>query len=215
MHVVSPPAKSGIQEQKTTITSATGQLLTLHSTFLSLVYHTMIMEHGDGMDHGRMSHDHGSHDMPMPMPMPGGSCSVSQPSLPALLSPPCVLELTTDEHALEQRYQRCMCSIRIMAYLRSILNGSLMVSISSSCNDCKELMNSLVIIAISIIYAYILSSLRRLDRSIAHSFLTTSAPAAGRRESIYPSGDSRRTSSLIPPIPNSYGVVESQGKLGV
>ena len=80
----------------------------------------------------------------------------------------------------------------------------------------QELMNSLVIIAISIIYAYILSSLRRLDRSIAHSFLTTSAPAAGRRESMYPStGDSRRTSNLIPPIPNSYGVVESQGKLGV
>jgi hypothetical protein len=79
----------------------------------------------------------------------------------------------------------------------------------------QELMNSLVIIAISIIYAYILSSLRRLDRSIAHSFLTTSPPAAGRRESIYPSGDSRRTSSLIPPIPNSYGVVESQAKLGV
>jgi hypothetical protein len=37
----------------------------------------MIMEHGDGMDHSGMSHDHGSHDMPMPMPMPGGSCSVS------------------------------------------------------------------------------------------------------------------------------------------
>lgn len=37
----------------------------------------MIMEHGDGVDHGGMPHDHGSHDMPMPMPMPGGSCSVS------------------------------------------------------------------------------------------------------------------------------------------
>jgi hypothetical protein len=80
------------------------------------------MEHGDGMDHGGMSHDHGSHDMPMPMPMPGGSCSVSQP---------CVLELTIDEHALEQRYQRCMRGIRIMAYLRSILNGGLMVSTPS------------------------------------------------------------------------------------
>ena len=81
----------------------------------------------------------------------------------------------------------------------------------------KELKNSLVIIAISITYAYILSSLRRLDRSIAHSFLTTSTPPAGRRESVYPSGDSRRASSLIPPIPNSYGVVESGqgGKLGV
>jgi copper transporter 1 len=80
----------------------------------------------------------------------------------------------------------------------------------------QELIISLVIIAISIIYAYILSSLKRLDMSIAHSFLTTSTPATGRRESIYPSGDSRRTSSLIPPIPNSYGVVESQGgKLGV
>lgn len=81
----------------------------------------------------------------------------------------------------------------------------------------KELINSLVIIAISITYAYILSSLRRLDRSIAHSFLTTSNPPTGRRESVYPSGDSRRASSLIPPIPNSYGVVESGqgGKLGV
>jgi copper transporter 1 len=93
---------------------------------------------------------------------------------------------------------------------------SMAVSWSAFPSDLRqELMNSLVIIAISITYAYILSSLRRLDRSIAHSFLTTSTTAAGRRESVYPSGDSRRTSSLIPPIPNSYGVVESQGKLGV
>ena len=84
------------------------------------------MEHGDGMDHGGMSHDHGSHDMPMPMP--GGSCSVSQPAY-HLTKPRYILVLTADEHALEQRYQRCMRSIRIMAYQRSILNGSIMVSI--------------------------------------------------------------------------------------
>jgi hypothetical protein len=80
MHVVYTPAKSGIQEQKTTITSATGQLYSAFY-FLSLVQRIMIMEHGDGMDHGGMSHGQGSHDMPMPMPMPGGSCSVSQPPL--------------------------------------------------------------------------------------------------------------------------------------
>ena len=90
------------------------------------------------------------------------------------------------------------------------------VPLSFTMEMCK-LKGSMVIIAISIIYAYILSSLRRLDRSIAHSFLTTSTPVNGRRESMYPSGDSRRGSSLIPPIPNSYGVVESGsgGKIGV
>lgn len=40
---------------------------------LPLICSSMIMEHGDGMDHGGMGHDHSGHDMPMP----GGSCSVS------------------------------------------------------------------------------------------------------------------------------------------
>ena len=40
-----------------------------------------------------------------------------------------MLELMIDEYALEQRHQRRMRSIRIMAYQRSILNGHIMVSI--------------------------------------------------------------------------------------
>jgi len=110
-----------------------------------------------------------------------------------------------------------MRSFRIMAYLRTTIHGCLVVCISFFHHGIWKLKGSMVIIAISIIYAYILSSLRRLDRSIAHSFLTTSTPSNGRRESMYPTGDSRRGSSLIPPIPNSYGVVESGsgGKIGV
>lgn len=79
-----------------------------------------------------------------------------------------------------------------------------------------KLNSSVAVILISIIYAYILSSLRRLDRSIAHSFLSTAPQVGGRRESLYPTGD-RRGSSLIPPNPNSYGVVENGqgGKIGV
>jgi hypothetical protein len=40
----------------------------------------MIMEHGDGMDHGGMDHGgmgHGHEGMGHDMPMPGGQCSVS------------------------------------------------------------------------------------------------------------------------------------------
>jgi hypothetical protein len=86
-------------------------------------------------------------------------------------------------------------------------------------NDAKIVMLnlSMAVISISIIYAYILSSLRRLDRSIAHSFLSTAPQVGGRRESVYPTTTDRRGSSLIPPVPNSYGVVENGqgGKIGV
>jgi hypothetical protein len=104
-----------------------------------------------------------------------------------------------------------------MAHNRSTYNGNLMVCPPS---DDAKLNLSMAVISISIIYAYILSSLRRLDRSIAHSFLSTStnSQVGGRRESVYPTGTGdRRGSSLIPPIPNSYGVVESGqgGKIGV
>lgn len=65
---------------------------------------------------------------------------------------------------------------------------------------------SLAIVLISIGYAYLLHAIRRTDKQIAYSVITTASPSS-RRESVIQTAD--RRASLIPPSPTGYQTIES------